>query len=234
MRMSITRRSEISNALCSGFCPYFRLNQPPDEETCEKKLKRCGKVTGLVAASAAVEDLAAAGPRQRQQMLDVGGARGKRADGRRVANAARRREQRNDEQAAPHLERDTLDVLVRHLVTEEMQGHAEEPGARARAQRSPHGGSRRRMKRHDHPAFVADALKVVQPPADQRPVAVDSRLLGYWEAQQALRGGGADEVPDKGHAGTGRTITELAVAPPTQQATAITQGATTALPIDDR
>ena len=232
--MSITRRSEISNALCSAFRRYFRLNQSPDEETGEKKLKRCGNVTGLVTPSATVEDLAAAGPRQRHQMLDVGSARGKCADGRRVPNAARRREQRNDEQTAPHLERDTLDVLVRHLVAEQMQGHAEEPRPRARAQRSPHGRTRRRVKRNDHPALVADPLKVVRPPADQRPVAVDSRLLGYWEAQQALRGGGAHEAPAARHVGTGRTITELAVAPPTQQATAITQGATTALPIDDR
>jgi len=195
MRMSITRRSEITTARCSTFRPTFRRNQSPDEKTGEQQLDCCRDVTRLVSPAAAMKQLLPARPRQADEMLEIGRARGERTDGGRVAGPAHRSEQRDDEEAASDLEADVVDVLVGHLVAEQVKGHAEKRRSRAGADRGSDRRARGRMERHDHPGFVPDTLKVARPDADLRSVAVDSRLLGYWEAQRALRGGAIEDAP---------------------------------------
>lgn len=99
-------------------------------------------------------------------MLEIGCAGGERSDRRRVAGPTRRGEQRHDEETAPHLERDVVDVGVRHAVAEEVQRQSEQGRARPGADRGPDCRARCRMERHDHPVFVPDALKLVRPAAD--------------------------------------------------------------------
>jgi hypothetical protein len=91
------------------------------------------------------------------------------------------------------------------------------------------------MERHDHAVFVPDALKLVQRSADLRCVAVDSRLLEYWEAQRALRGEAIEDRPSGRRHGE-QPATAAGSLPRARSAVGATREAEAlvALTIDDR
>jgi hypothetical protein len=110
-----------------------------------------------VPATAPVEELPAAQPQARDEMLEVGHRRRGAAEHGGVEWASPGGEQPERDEAAADLEAPVGNVLVRHVVTGNVQRRAEEERKRARANEGTGGTAHRDMQRNDHKAMIAYA-----------------------------------------------------------------------------
>jgi len=98
----------------------------------------------------AEEELPSSGPREPEDVLEVGRRRGDSAYGGGVERAADDTERDDAGGAAQRLEGPRRNVLVRNAVPERVQGHADEGGLPARAKERARGGAGRDVQRDDH------------------------------------------------------------------------------------
>ena len=112
---------------------------------------------GPVPAADAVagEELAPAGARQRQDVLDVRHGSADRADHRRVERPSRRGEQGEAREAAQRLEAPRGHVLVRHGVAGRMRGEPEQERPAAGAGERPDEPAGGDVERDDHHRRIA-------------------------------------------------------------------------------
>lgn len=96
------------------------------------------------------EELPSSGPRQPDDVLEVGRRRGDSAHGGGVERAADDRERDDAGGAAQRFEGTRRYVLVRDAVPERVQGRADEDGLSTRAQECARGGAGRNVQGHDH------------------------------------------------------------------------------------
>lgn len=108
-------------------------------------------------AATPVEELLAAQPQPPDEMLEVGHRRRGASEHGWVEGATPRREQPEGDEAAADLEAPVGNVLVRHVVTGNVERRAEEERERTRADEGAGGTANRDMQRNDHKAMIAYA-----------------------------------------------------------------------------
>src|SRR5581483_4158966 len=161
--------------------------QAVEERRGEEQLSLRRQRAAAVPAAPAVEELRAARPWQRQQVLGVGDCRRERAERRRIGGAASGGEERDRSEAARELERAAREVAVRDGIAGEVRREAEPDRGSARARRGPERRPDRRVERDDHRrwALLLVLLLVVPALVAPAPAAADDGGRATYTARGA-------------------------------------------------
>ena len=158
-----------------------------EERRGEEQLSLRRQRAAAVPAAPAVEELRAARPWQRQEVLGVGDCRRERAERRRIGGAASGGEERDRSEAARELEGAAREVAVRDGIAGEVRREAEPDRGSARARRGPERRPDRRVERDDHRRWALLLVLLLFVPAlvAPAPAAADDGGTATYTARGA-------------------------------------------------